>query len=372
MEKQEIEEVLGVFEGYQEKFPYTKDAFALTRLMDDVEDGTKVSDVKKGRLGRFLNLPIVRDVIAKAGDGKLSKDLFFYHAPVPSDIYVLTLDQWGNDTKYWGRGWQQMARRGFNLVVQLNLSGKHTQAIKRVDPALLEYLSTDFSCHPERTDGRITVAWSRIDMDVSSGVALIEEIQSDWVREAIDLRKRLRDMPEKKDWRDALYLRRKPQGPDQKRFWLEYLESAEFQRIEKSWSEATLEATCQFLRHEVGITEIYFYDFETGCRFKGLNDHYDRPPRSLYTNLPKRFGMERVQTVPTFLANRKDRYLKKVCQKKPAIFWRLSDQTEEADDSPPGMGPGHQRYNGRGQNLLPVYSHVILVTRSNDDNRRLH
>lgn len=38
--------------------------------------------------------------------------------------------------------------------------------------------------HPVRKDDVETLAWARIDLDFASNQALIEEIQSDWVKNA--------------------------------------------------------------------------------------------------------------------------------------------------------------------------------------------
>lgn len=239
-----------------------------------------------------------------------------------------------------------MARPGFNLVVQLNLSGKHTDKIRRVDPALLERVTDRWSDHPVRDDGQITVAWSRIDMDVSAGVALIEEIQSDWVRETRELRDEVKAITRRQDFERAAFARNRYQP---RRSWLRYLDGADFRRVEKHWAEAMLEATCQFLWEEIGITDIYLYDYETGCRVKGMNDPDWQPPRSLYTKLPRRFGMKRVETVPAFLKAGMDRHLKKVFKGAPARFWHLPSQDEAADDSPPGYGPGSEICEGGGK-----------------------
>ncbi len=360
MEKDEVEEILGVFEGYREKFPYIKDGFALTRILDETGDGKCVGDIRKGPNGRLLNLPLVREFIRLAGSGKLTPDLFFYRSPDPTDLYLVTLDQWGSDRKYWGRSWEQMARPGFNLVVQLNLSGIQLERMRRVDPGLLEYLTPRYSSHPVRDDGNITVGWARVDMDIRTGVALIEEIQSDWIRDAVQLRNTVTKLSVKEDINRAT-LKRQRKLP--RKHWLEYLDSADFRRVETHWAEATLEATCQFLRKEIGITETYFYDFDTGCRFKGLLDDDWQPPRSLYSNLPKRYGMERVAEVPPFLMKKRSRHLRKIISQSPAFFWKLSDTSGETEEAPPGSGPGKRSIGGSGHSPLPTFPYFNIPSK---------
>ncbi len=59
--------------------------------------------------------------------------------------------------------------------------------------------------------------------------------------------------------------------------------------------------------------------------------------------------MTRVETVPAFLKTGKDRHLKKVLKGSSARFWYLPCQDEEADDSPPGYGPGSEIPEGGGK-----------------------
>ena len=362
MEREEIDEVLTVFEGYREKFPYAKDAFALSRILDETGEGKAISEIKKGPNGRFLGLPLVREFIAKAGNGKLTPDLFFYQSPEPTDLYMVTLDKWGSEKKYWGRGWEQMARPGYNLVVQLNLSGKHLEAMRRVDRRMIDDVTPRYVCHPVRDDGTITAAWARVDMDVDMGVALIEELQSDWVRNTASLRSEIADLTDMQD------LVNEGMGLPCRR-WLRYLGSDEFRRIEKNWAEALLEATVQFLRREVGISDIYLYDFETGCRFKGMDEIDFRQPRSIYTRLPKRFGMARVEEMPSFLLKRKrDRQMRKVMDRGPTIFWKLGRDrsTSKPADEPPGFSAFWQSMTGSGYaplSALMARSEICIETR---------
>lgn len=357
METTEIDEILEIFEGYREKFPYRKDGFALTRLLDETGEGKSVAEIKKGPNGRFLNLPLIRDFISRIGDGQLTPDQFLFATTHATDLYLVTLDKWGNEKKYWTRSWDQMARPGFNLVIQLNLSNKHLEKIRRVDHDLLDYMTPQFSDHPVRDDGLVTVSWARIDMDVMSGVALIEEIQSDWIRETGYLRNRVKSM----SLRDNLsHLFRHHDKPAPRKSWLKYLEGNDFHRMEKHWAEATLEATCQFLKQEIGITDIYLYDFETGNRFKGMKSDYYQPPRSLYTSLPKRYGMKRVNEVPAFLLKKTDRHLRKAMRAAPSIFWKMSDKAMDSDD-PPGFGPGQLCITGSSYSLLPALTIQFII-----------
>jgi hypothetical protein len=76
------------------------------------------------------------------------------------------------------------SRRGFNLVLQLNFSSRHDEPYRKlVDPD--DYRPFELGGHPVAKGALHTLAWSRLDIDLNTGEALIEEIQTDWIREAL-------------------------------------------------------------------------------------------------------------------------------------------------------------------------------------------
>ena len=64
----------------------------------------------------------------------------------------------------------------------------------------------------------------------------------------------------------------------------------------RTWAEATLCATLWVLRERLGIEAVWFHTFE-GSRLKGDCD----PPRSLYTDLPRKFCFGKTREAPAFL-----------------------------------------------------------------------
>jgi hypothetical protein len=85
------------------------------------------------------------------------------------------------------------------------------------------------------------------------------------------------------------------------------------------WDEAMLAATVQFVRQEPGIRKVYCHTFQSGNRLKHISEN--RPPESLYTRLPKRFGFRETDAAPQFIGN--TRYLKKKLAAMEGLSWYL-------------------------------------------------
>ena len=133
-----------------------------------------------------------------------------------------------------------------------------------------------------------TLAWSRMDIDLARGEALIEEIQNDWLRFA----KRWQRCASKQF--SCTNCRIKSQK-DQVSFYLEHILKPYY----KIWSEAMLAATLWFLYRELGINKIFYHNYETGCQLKKITGR--KPPRSIYTDLPRQFCFTKTTLAPQFL-----------------------------------------------------------------------
>ena len=144
--------------------------------------------------------------------------------------------------------------------------------------------------HPVSQGKDRTLAWSRIDIDLARDEALIEEIQTDWIREALKARRRA----EKYCGSILLYGDRVISDKVKK-----YVDVVLAPHI-KVWDEAMLAATIWFLREEIGISRIYYHTHESGAALKRIN--YCKPPRSLYTKLPKRFCFKETDERPAMFA----------------------------------------------------------------------
>jgi hypothetical protein len=290
MEKQVLDEILEIMTGERTLFHYVRDGYALALLQDYIGDSMSINELRQSPYAHLLSKPAVKKVMAKAAKGVLTAEQLEWakwESDQPPLNFVLTLGQWG-EGGYADRVWDQMSRAGHHLVLQLNFANDHQQKYKQLIKPY-DYAAFSSWSHPVLTDGSYeTLAWARIDLDLEADVALIEEIQSDWVRQAKD------------EWHDEF----------------SDFEEADFDTYlgkvlapyAKVWDEAVLTAAIQLIRRELGISTVFYNTFETGNHLKGIQ--YDFPPRSLYTKLPRRFGFQETQEMPVFLQN--ERHIKKM------------------------------------------------------------
>jgi hypothetical protein len=179
-----------------------------------------------------------------------------------------------------------MTRRGENLVVQLNFPDWHDAEYRRLlDPDAVHPFAS-FS-HPVSKQ-RNTLAWARVDLDLQHRHALVEEIQTDWVREALDVYGDAKSSTEATVEYCGLSMNRNAM--------IEYAETV-LRPHARLWAEATLCATLWLLFERLGIRRVWFHTFE-GSRLKG--DDCD-PPRSIYTDLPRKFCFQHTREAPGFL-----------------------------------------------------------------------
>jgi len=300
-------------------FYYFRGRYALMLLSYAVGDGVPVARLKQTRYAKLLAKPVVKDVLRRVGDGILTADALQALWPRESECYLLTLDTWGSKGDRWANWhWDQTSRRGVNLVLQLNFSSEHNRLYERfIQPT--EHHPFVCRSHPICEDGHQTLAWSRIDLDFGTGEALIEEIQSDWIKNALRKQQTLATVE-----RDGLKRHRwarwtlRDVNCDLKAIST-YIERA-LRRHMGIWPEAMLAATIWFLREELGLRRIFYHTHESGARLKRIAS--DRPPKSLYTTLPRQFLFEETSEAPAFLRRSKDRHLREVLRQAPR-FHRL-------------------------------------------------
>ena len=305
MKKEILDEVVACLPKERTLFHYFKGQYAFLLLSIATGEKQSVSDLKKSPYQSLLKQPEIKQLLAQRGDGQLTKELFKYPWRSDSLAFVLTVDSWGKHNQ-----WQyQTTRKGCNLVLQLNFSEQHNRVYQHLVKPKDDYVF-NFSGHPvmerdKRILYRDTLAWARIDLDLDSGEALIEEIQSDWVRRV----------------RYCLQSIKRGITPWQLRWcqceadeFVHYAENvlAPFNAL---WSEAMLTATIEFIYNELGIRTIFYHTHEFGRRLKQISG--DAPPRSLYTDLPRKFCFQLTDNDPSFIENdrsflRKKRQLKKI------------------------------------------------------------
>lgn len=284
-------------------FHYQANGYALQLLKYHVGQGRAISELKQSPLAHLLRKPEIKKRLANRGNGTLSSHDLWPDFSEPLFPFVLSLSTWGNDR---GRHWHQTTRPGVNLVLQLNFSNKHEKDYRQLLQVEQDNLFNSTGHPVTLANGfaffRHTLAWSRIDLSLETGEALIEEIQSDWCREVIELHK---DIQEDADFLDYWGI----DAPVDK--VKQYIEGV-MKPYLKLWDEAMLSAAITFIVEELGLYTLYYHSFETGCKVKNI--HYNHPPRSLYTKLPRKFGFRETDKAPVFIRQDKNarRKLKKV------------------------------------------------------------
>ncbi len=319
MDRHAIEEIVACLCGERTVYSYYRDRYSLGLLRylsrhSRDREALSVAAVRKSSYAPLLHKPRVKSALARLGQQPLNEPFLAAHDHDPQQEYfVLTLDVWGSEQRS-GRANRQTSRPGFNLVLQLNFNNDHDRRYGKLGcrNALFNYQG-----HPV-SRCRNTLAWARIDLDWASNCALIEEIQSDWIRRVAWLAERV----EKKlacgqpaTGSIAYAGQRLPLAAAQA--YCGYV----LEHYAGIWSEAMLWASIEFIREELGLP-VVFYHSETGGRLlKGIR--CSAPPRSLYTDLPCRFCFTPTREVPPFLAD--DREVRRLLRQNPAVeFFRLA------------------------------------------------
>ncbi len=301
-------------------YPYFPDRESAWVLAQCMPDATLIKTLRKSALAKLLDRPILRPVVARCGGVLHRSDVMAVahadragHMPdvttaglagieqvfaQPWHDFLLTFTSWGN-----GQYWDQTTRRQRNLVVQMGFPTDHSDLMGR-------YLSTETrktyeeDVHPIRTKGRPTLAWARLDIDIASGEALIEEVQSDWLRFACDRVEALR-----------IHKPRSRQLAAAERY-----EAGLVARYGRIWPRAIMLAVLMLLRNEFAIRTVWMHQPDPGAALKRINGQ--QPPRSLYTSLPKSMCFSPTRARPEFLRGLPARVTKQLPRTGP-LFWQL-------------------------------------------------
>jgi len=301
METKMLTEILEYLDSERRLIHYYKDLYAIYLLHSSLESSKnkKLSTVRQSRFGKLLERPIVKEIAASCGGGELASDKLENYYSENYQSFVLTLSEWGSIEDY---HWAQTSRPGKNLVLQLNFTGEHDKLMEELGVAseAFEYGSHPISKHKN------SIAWARIDLDLETGEALIEEIQNDWLREA--------------KIHNQIACCSLKRGQDRYgRYGLDYNASKMVQYTDevlskymKTWSEVMLFTAIKFIREELSIKQIYYHSVETAKVLKKLD--YSFPPISLYTDLPRKFCFLPKANGPEFLVKEKTikRRIKKI------------------------------------------------------------
>ena len=312
MNLSDARDIIAILPSGRTLYHYYPDRFAVVLLGYALGDGCRVADLKRSRFARLLQRPAIKKLIARRGDGRLTQDDLAGLWPAECQTYALALDIWGEDDN--DRSWKQTTRNGVNLVLQLNFTGLHDAGLDKLvsdaGGAVFNYAG-----HPVCLADRHTLAWARLDIDLASGTALIEEIQSDWVRNALSALAAGHD--ETAGSHCVLY-----NGETVRRADLNDYIATHLSAHVRLWPEAMLNAAVQFLIEEAGIGSIWYHSAESGHRLKKVT--WRAPPRSLYSDLPRRFCFEKTPHPPGFITSQLPKKLAASVRAGKERFWHLA------------------------------------------------
>ncbi len=306
MKTELLNEVIACLPKGRTHYRYFKGAYAPQLLSLSIDKEAPLRLLKQSRFKPLVEHPLVKPVVALSGNGKLDAESLYNIWQEPSLPFLLSVSRWGG-WKHWR--WDQISRDGENLVLQLNLPLQHLQLFRRwIDTTGKDTINGPYNSHPvqkPRNNARYrdTLAWARIDVDFERNEALIEEIQSDGARYINSMAKRLRSCPCSDCKKKLAYVK-----------W--------FNRYSKIWPEAMLMATISFISKELGINRIYYHTDRSGWQVKHMSKKW-RGPRSLYSDLPKKFAFKQTWAAPEFLLETKS--YQQLIRKQPDIdFYQLS------------------------------------------------
>ena len=306
MDTKLLDEVIACLPKGKTHYRYFKGAYASRLLSMLLPERASVHQLKHTRFKRLLEHPTVKPIMADCGDGVLNTDRLNTVWQEPSQPFLLSVSRWGGKRD---RSWFQTSRHGENLVLQLNLPAEHQRQYQaHIDSSGSETLNGANSSHPvqrpkDNPNFRETLAWSRIDLDFATNEALIEEVQSDGARYIA--------------WWEQ---RHKRCGCDRCRQRLRYIHW--MQSYREIWAEALLCASIEFIHNELGIERIFMHTARSGWQIKNMDKDW-HAPRSLYSDLPKKFAFKQTWAAPEFLLTEK--CYQRVIRKQPDIdFYQLS------------------------------------------------
>ncbi|WP_196140766.1 hypothetical protein [Aliikangiella sp. G2MR2-5] len=276
MEMKVLNEVIDCLSNGRRLAHYFEDRYAYYLLAKYCEKYSEASiaQIKQSSFSKLLQRPGIKQLVSNFGNGKV--DTILLNNPLATDYtrYVITLSKWGMKKDY---RWSQTTLPGANLVMQLNLTNQHDQYLRELK---LNDSPFKYRAHPIH-ESKSSLSWARIDFSFETGEALVEEIQTDWIRRAArHFRWAKRTLGNGNTWY------RHAGATYQAQDMFEYTRSL-LDRYEKQWMEATLFHAIKLIKEDIGLSKIFYHSYQTGAVVKNITGTL--PPKSLYTSLPRRF-----------------------------------------------------------------------------------
>ena len=310
-------------------YPYFPAREAPWLLLHRMVAAEKISDLRRGPLSGVLSRSGVREVLAACGNGRLQPhqllpladplEAFGRERQLSTDrateaafelaagerwlSFNVSFTTWGSMRTGRDWRWAQISRRGENLVLQLNFPRAVSAELRHL---MGEEVRQRFEAylHPVRRDAEMTLAWVRLDFDPWGDDILIEEVQSDWIRVLRLMRQR--------------GFRGLKQGSDNA---LPRVIDGVLATFGSIWDRAAMLAALAFSVRELGMRRVWMHQPGTGAKLKAI--HGELPPKSIYTDLPRRFGFQPTDRAPEFLYQARSKALSNLRKSGQPVFWIL-------------------------------------------------
>lgn len=315
MDKQTINEILEVC-GEPKRFHYYKDKHLLNALLLENKTHYKIADIKGSKASALLQKAWFKKAfMANSGSGIISRQDLLSYLPADAKHFNTTLGEWGEDANKHNKDkWYQTSRSGYSLVVQLNFCSEHNyRYFQLLKPQWRHAGVFNYAGHPVNKGKYYTMAWARVDVDFNTNEAIIEEIQTDWLR---NLRQLIADVKENDKRISGDFLIRNGIGSSAQNLMAYY---SFMRNYFEMWQEAILSLSIEVLQKEIGVEHIFMHTHESGNLFKEIT--YRQPPKSLYSKLPTKMGFVLNDEAPLFL--NQEQYLKRYFKKakKQNVKW---------------------------------------------------
>lgn len=302
MKKQQLNELQYCLSDEKKNYTYFKDKYCMFLLQHFITESISINALKNSNYAQFCNKPKVKQWLSTCGSKLIEPEMIMGLWQQELFHFTMTFGQWGGNSP----SWQQTCRKGYNLVLQLNFSKSHDRCYEKV---VMNNCSPFTALSHPVNSVRNTLAWSRLDFSEDFSEVLIEEIQNDWLRRAENLLNNARKE------KNIQYFERR--GIKANIDLLQNYFDGFLKPLKSIWDEAILCATLEFLAKDIGVKHVYFYEHNTGAHLKSLKCY--KPPRSLYTKLPKKFGFKQVINAPNFISE--DRFSQKKLKRIKSPQW---------------------------------------------------